>query len=148
MDFDKDTQSRILAVAQSRSEGKNIAEHDQRIVDIMDLHPEFDEIWKMGELASYPQEIDGMVVNPFVHIVLHLIVDRQIENESPELVAETFHRLKDEGMEEHESLHSIIAIYADLYFSNFRKGGTFSYLDYETRLANIAVAQEDDEAEG
>ncbi len=148
MDFDKESQSRILAVAQSRIEGQSVAEHDQRIVDILDLHPEFDEIWKTGELATYPQEIDGMVVNPFVHTVLHLIVDRQIETESPELVAETFHRLKDEGMEEHECLHSIIAIYADLYFSNFRKGGTFSYLDYETRLANIAVAQDDDEAEG
>ncbi|MCH8208899.1 MAG: DUF1841 family protein [Nitrospinae bacterium] len=79
MDFDKDTQTRILAVAQSRIEGQKVAEHDQRIVDILDLHPEFDEIWKTGELATYPQEIDGMVVNPFVHTVLHLIVDRQIE---------------------------------------------------------------------
>lgn len=147
MDFDKESQSRILAVAQSRIEGQSVAEHDQRIVDILDLHPEFDEVWKTGEMAIYPQEINGMVVNPFVHTVLHLIVDRQIETESPELVAETFHRLKDEGMEEHECLHSIIAVYADLYFSNFRKGGSFSYLDYETRLANLAVAAEDDEAE-
>ncbi len=147
MDFDKDTQARILAVAKDRIEGKSPEEHDQRIFDIMDMHPELNEIWKLGELASYPQEVDGMVVNPFVHTVLHLIVDRQIETESPEYVEDTFARLRNEGMDEHEALHSIIAIYADLYFSNFRKGGSFSYLDYESRLRNIAVAPTPEEQE-
>ena len=112
MDFDKDTQKRILAAAKDRIEGKTPEEQDQRIFDIMDMHPELDEIWKMGELASYPQEVDGMVVNPFVHTVLHLIVDRQIETDSPEYVSETFARLRDEGMDEHETLHAIILIYA------------------------------------
>lgn len=144
MDFDKDTQKRILAAAQDRIEGRPPEEQDQRIFDIMDMHPELDEIWKLGELASYPQEVNGTVVNPFVHTVLHLIVDRQIETESPEYVSETYARLIDEGMDEHETLHAIILIYADLYFSNFRKGGSFSYLDYESRLRNIAADPSDE----
>ncbi len=148
MDFDKDTQTRILAAAKDRIEGKSPNENDRRIFEIMDMHPELDKIWKMGELAAYPQEADGMVVNPFVHTVLHLIVDNQIETDSPEYVSETFARLIDEGMEEHESLHAIIAIYADLYFSNFRKGGSFSYLDYESRLRNICAESAPDEQEG
>ncbi len=139
MTFDKETQKRILDAAKNRLEGNKPNEEDSRIFDIMDMHPEMDETWKLGELASYPQEINGMVVNPFVHTVLHLIVDTQISSESPEYVEDTFARLRDEGMEEHEALHAIIAIYADLYFSNFRKGGSFSYLDYESRLKNIAV---------
>lgn len=151
MDFDKDTQVRILAAAQDRINGKSPSEENQTIFDIMDMHPELDAIWKMGEMAAYPQEVDGMMVNPFVHTVLHLIVDRQIETESPEYVAETFARLRDEGMDEHECLHAIIAVYADLYFSNFRKGGSFSYLDYETRLLNLSgvkVQEGEEEAGG
>ena len=139
MTFDKETQKRILEAAKNRLEGNKPSEDDTRIFDIMDMHPEMDETWKLGELASYPQQIDGMVVNPFVHTVLHLIVDTQISSESPEYVEDTFARLRNEGMEEHEALHAIIAIYADLYFSNFRKGGAFSYLDYECRLRNIAA---------
>ena len=78
MDFDKETQVRILQVAAGREEGKTFEELDERIAHVMDLHPEFDEIWKQGELAAYPQEINGQVVSPFVHTVLHVTVDKQI----------------------------------------------------------------------
>jgi hypothetical protein len=37
-------------------------------------------------------------------------------------------------MEEHEVLHAIIAVYADLHFSSFRQGKPFDQLDYESRL--------------
>ena len=76
MDFDKETQLRVLRVAADRNEGKPVDEVDERISAVMDLHPEFNEIWKQGELATYPQEIGGQVVSPFVHTVLHVIVDR------------------------------------------------------------------------
>ena len=65
----------------------------------MDLHPEFDEIWKMGEMAAYPQEINGQIVSPFVHTVLHTIVDGQIRIGQPEFVVETFNRLREQEME-------------------------------------------------
>jgi hypothetical protein len=140
MTFDKETQKKVLDAAKNRLEGKKpCSEEEQRIFNVMDMHPEMDELWNLGELASYPQEINGMVVNPFVHTVLHLLVDLQIKSETPEYVENTFARLQNEGMEEHEALHAIIEIYADLYFSNFRKGGAFSYLDYQSRLGNIAM---------
>jgi hypothetical protein len=139
MTFDKETQKMVLEAAKNRLEGKEPRDEDIRIFAIMDMHPEMDDTWKLGELASYPQEINGMIVNPFVHTVLHLIVDIQIASETPEYVERTFARLRNEGMEEHEALHAIIEIYADLYFSNFRKGGSFSYLDYQSRLENIAM---------
>lgn len=148
MKFDKETQTRILRVAGDRSEGKDIAEVDERIVQIMDLHPEFDSIWDMGEMAIYPQEIDGKVVNPFVHTVLHVVVDKQIQDYSPEFVAETYQRLKTGGVEEHEALHAIIGIYAKLYFANFRKGEIFSNLDYEAELNQLQSNRDSAEAEG
>lgn len=144
--FDKETQVRILRVAGDRADGKSIETLDQRIAHIMDLHPEYDEIWKQGELATYPQEINGQVVNPFVHTVLHAIVDKQILNGDPDFVAETYNRLMNEGMDEHDCLHAIIAIYAELYFANFRKGSQFDYLDYSSRLSQISF-QKNPEAE-
>ena len=97
MQFDKETQTRILRVAGERVGGDDIAEVDQRIAQVMDMHPEFDATWEMGDMALYPQEINGAVINPFVHTVWHVMVDKQIQDESPEFVAETYNRLVKEG---------------------------------------------------
>ena len=146
MNFDKETQVRILRVASDRQQGRDIEELDSRISHVMDLHPEFEEIWSMGEMAAYPQEINGQVVSPFVHTVLHTIVDSQIRTEQPEFVVETFNKLKGQGMEEHEALHAIITAYADLHFSSFRQGKPFDQLDYQSRLGYMSY--EDSEEEG
>ena len=138
MQFDKETQVRILRVAYDRHQGKDIEELDARIAHVMDLHPEFEEIWTMGEMAAYPQEINGQIVSPFVHTVLHTIVDSQIRTEQPEFVIKAFNKLREQGMEEHEVLHAIIAVYADLHFSSFRQGKPFDQLDYESRLGYLS----------
>jgi|TARA_B110001454_G_C12717868_1_gene433347 hypothetical protein len=138
MQFDKETQVRILRVASDRHQGRDIEELDSRIAHVMDLHPEFEEIWTMGEMAAYPQEINGQIVSPFVHTVLHTIVDSQIRTEQPEFVIKAFNKLREQGMEEHEVLHAIIAVYADLHFSSFRQGKPFDQLDYESRLGYLS----------
>ena len=142
MQFDKETQIHILRVAGERAGGSDIAEVDQRIAQVMDMHPEFNATWEMGDMAMYPQEIDGKVINPFVHTVWHVMVDKQIHDESPEFVDEAYTRLMEEGLDSHEALHAIIGIYAEIYYSNFRKGDSFSNLDYETNLARLSVNTE------
>ncbi len=138
MNFDKETQMRILRVASDRQQGRDVEELDDRISHVMDIHPEFEEIWSMGEMAAFPQEINGQIVNPFVHTVLHTIVDSQIKTEQPEFVVEAFNKLRKQGMEEHETLHAIIAVYADLNFSSFRQGRPFDQLDYQSRLGYLS----------
>ncbi len=148
MDFDKEAQARILHVAAGREEGKTFEELDERIAHVMDLHPEFDDLWKQGELATYPQEIDGKIVSPLVHTVLHVTVDRQITLGQPEFVPEAYNRLIEQGMEEHHALHAIIGIYAELHFSNLRKGQQFDTLDYQSRLQYLSYEDSGSEDEG
>ncbi len=145
MQFDKETQVRILQVAAGREEGQDFEEQDARIAHIMDLHPEFDDIWKLGELGMHPQEIGGQIVNPFVHTVLHVIVDKQILTGQLEFVEEAYRRLKDQGMEDHHALHAVIAVYAELHFANFRQGIQFDTLDYESRLAYLSFEDSNSE---
>ncbi len=142
--FDKESQKRILRVAELRREEKEIDEMDERIDLVMDMHPEYDELWEMGELACYPQEVDGKIVNPFVHTVLHVRVDRQIVMESPPFVLETKNRLEEAGMDPHEALHAIIKEYADIYFDNFRKDRGFDELAYHNRLTNLDFRKNED----
>lgn len=139
MQFDKETQTHILRVAGERVGGGDIAEVDERIAQVMDLHPEFDATWEMGDMALYPQEIEGQIINPFVHTVWHVMVDKQIQDESPEFVAETYNRLMEGGADSHDALHAIIGVYAGLYYGNFRKGDSFSNLEYETQLVGLSA---------
>ncbi len=135
MDFDKESQQRILRVAADiKSEGRHDEDMDGHIAKVLELHPEFDSIWEEGDMASIPREINGMIVNPFVHTVLHVIVDRQLQLEDPEYVAIAYKRLIERGMDAHEALHAIIAIYANLRFSSTRKSAQFDSLDYEAQI--------------
>lgn len=137
MQFDRETQTQILRVAGDRSEGLDIDEVDERIAHILDMHPEFDATWELGEMAMYPQEIDGKVVNPFVHTVLHVIVDKQIQDGSPYFVLEAYQRLIEAGIKEHDVLHSIMGVFAEQHFGTFKKGDNFSNLDYQEHLTRL-----------
>ncbi|MBT3182888.1 MAG: DUF1841 family protein [Nitrospina sp.] len=144
MQFDKETQVRILRVASDRQQGREVEELDDRISYVMDLHPEFEEIWTMGDMAAYPQEINGQIVSPFVHTVLHTIVDSQIRTEQPEFVVKTLNRLLGQGLEEHEALHAIIASFADIHFASFRQGKPFDQLDYQSRLGYLSYEDKEE----
>jgi hypothetical protein len=142
MDFDKESQQRILRVAADKNEGRPTEELDERIGRVLELHPEFDTIWEEGDMASIPREINGMIVNPFVHTVLHVIIDRQLQVGDPEYVAAAHTRLTEQGMDSHEALHAIIAIYANLHFAGTRKSTQFDSLDYETQVNSLAYKTE------
>ena len=143
IDFTKESQSRVLKVAEMRADGQEVCEEDIHIVEAMNIHPEFDGIWQEGELACYPREIGGKVVNPFVHLVLHVRVNRQIQNEDPYFVSIAYRRLTGQGSDSHESLHAIIGEYADIYFETFRKGESFDNLAYEARVEALNYVKKD-----
>ena len=138
MDFDKESQQRILRVAADKNEGRPTKEIDGRIAKVLEMHPEFDSIWDEGEMASIPREVNGMIVNPFVHTVLHVTIDRQLQVGDPEYVAAAYVRLVGQGMDEHEALHAIIAIYANLHFAKTRRDMQFDALAYETQINSLS----------
>jgi len=144
MQFDKETQVRILRVAADRIDGRPVSEVDSRIAHVMDMHPEFEEAWKMGEMAVYPQEINGQIVNPFVHTVLHVIIDTQLNDGNPEIVTLTYKRLLEEGMDVHDCLHAIIHSFGDIHFANFRTGKPFDHLDYQSRLMSLSYVDKEE----
>jgi hypothetical protein len=138
MEFDKETQTRILRIAADRQEGKSFEELDARIAHVMDMHPEFEDIWKQGEMAAFPQEINGKIVSPFVHTVLHVTIDKQLEGGDPDFVSETYSRLIKQGIYEHDGLHAIMGVYSELYFTAIRQGKQFDSLDYESQLSHLS----------
>lgn len=138
--FDKETERRIFRVAEARTKGEPLHDGlDQLVSEVMDLHPEFDELWPQGDVALIAQPVNGQIVHPFVHVVLHGIIAGQLHHENPEFVKETQQRLMASGLDEHESLHTIMSVYGDLYFRGVRQEGEFDQWEYSTRLSQIVV---------
>ncbi len=138
--FDKETEQRVFRVAEARAQGKPQQDGiDELISQIMDLHPEFDELWPEREGALIAQPVNGQMVHPFVHVVLHGIIAGQLNNAHPEFVKDTQLRLMASGLDEHESLHTIMSVYGDLYFRGVRQEGEFDEWEYYTRLSQIIV---------
>ncbi len=123
--FEKSDQWRFTRIAEHRAGKLPLDGEDALIANIMDQHPEFDEIWPLGEMSSHPQEVNGTIVNPFIHTTLHMIIEKQIDMENPPEVAETLQALLAQRLDRHEAIHRIVSVYADLYFRNFRKGAAF-----------------------
>jgi hypothetical protein len=136
--FDPSDQWRFSRIAETRK--VNILEgEDAKIAAIMEDHPEFDPFWSLGEASATPQEIQGQIVNPFVHVTLHLQIQNQIEREFPQEVKKTFLRLVEQGESDHEAIHQIISIYASLYFKALRRGQSFDESEYALQLRYLTV---------
>lgn len=139
--FDKEHQTRFARVAGARQNGLRLEGEDARIAEVMEDHPEFDPFWPLGELAAVPQEIGPpeaeTVVNPFVHTALHLIIEQQIARLAPEEAAAALRRLEASGLARHEALHRIMALYAEIYFTAFRRGEAFEEALYAEKLREL-----------
>jgi hypothetical protein len=129
--FSKEYQHKFIQVAEKLKKGIPLQESEEgMIADIMSQHPEFIPIWELGDLSASPQEINGEIVNPFVHTALHLVMEKQIEFNNPTEVVEVIHTFLNKGIDRHEVIHQVGGIYAQIYFSSLRKGQMFEEFSY------------------
>lgn len=108
------------------------------IVETMKAHPEFGPFWGMGEAAFQPQEIDGYMVNPLVHIGLHVTIEKQLLNDDPIEVGVAMKNLLAKGISRHEAVHQVAGIWGNLYFRSVRRGDPFEEWVYLQELTAFA----------
>jgi len=141
--FDKDRQWRYTMIARQRRDPSSVFEgEDALVAEAMDLHPELDEIWEQGDRSALPQEINGAIVNPFIHTALHVAIEKQLREKSPPDTQRTLSILVEKGVDRHEAVHRIAEVYAHLYFTTFRRGQSFEELSYIELLRQLAELHE------
>lgn len=139
--FDRDNQWRFTSIAKKRRQ-TSLDGEDALIAQAMDLHPELDPLWELGELSATPQEVNGTVVNPFIHTALHVLIEKQLTEKSPVEIVDTLSSLLRRGVDRHEAVHAIASVYADLYFTSFRRGQHFEEGTYAELLKQLAAPLE------
>jgi len=122
--------------------GETLSGDTQLIAEAMQGHPEFNPYWLQGEAAFQPQEIDGYVVNPLVHVGLHVAVEKQIADETPPEATLAFSALLKSGLSRHDAIHKIAGLWGDHYFRSVRRGNPMDQMAYAVELMALAPEPE------
>lgn len=97
-------------------------------------HPEYREDYEAGTL---PEEIigeDGEPMSPRLHMMMHVIVEKQLAADDPPGLAEIARQLAAAGVSRHEIRRLIAGEVAEQLWLMQSKGALF---DVETYLANL-----------
>ncbi len=138
--FTNQTLSNYVLIWTQMKQGEPLTDDEETIADVMRHHPEFDPFWTEGEAAFHPQEIDNYVVSPLIHTGLHVVIENQLINKTPEEVAPTLNALLQKGLSRHEAMHQIIAIWGDLYYRGVRQGEDLYEWEYIELLNGLVRA--------
>lgn len=109
----------------------------EMVVQALKDHPEFDPFWEQGDAALHPQEIDGYKVNPLIHTRLHVLIEKQLEDENPLETKETYDALIKAGIPRHEAIHRIAGLWGNFYFKAIREGSFMDEYGYIQALKGL-----------
>ena len=88
---------------------ESLSKEDQLLVEIMQLHSQYYDLWeRLDEVSDEELERDG--TKPVLHVLIHQIIENQIDAQDPPETAETLEQLMQQGLTRHEAVHKIGAV--------------------------------------
>ncbi len=106
---------------------------DQLLAEIMQLHPEYFEVWEQLDTIS-DEDLLQDEVNPVLHVLVHQIVENQVADRDPPQTAETLDQLMQQGLTRHEAVHEIGSVVTDTLFTMLQSQQTFDEQQYVQKL--------------
>jgi hypothetical protein len=92
-----------------RCAGELLSPLEDLTAQLIDKHPEFHTLFgdpERNQDKDYAP--DGNVLNPFLHLMMHLTIEEQISIGQPQGIREQFARLTQKYESEHEAQHAIM----------------------------------------
>jgi hypothetical protein len=92
-----------------RHAGELLSPLEDLTAQLIAKHPEFHELFNDPERNQDKDfTADGNVLNPFLHLMMHLTIEEQISIGQPQGIREQFERLTRKFESEHEAQHAIM----------------------------------------
>lgn len=107
------------------------------LAEQMVAHQNYHEIWenidKIAEHAFDPAKDE----NPFLHISLHVTLERQISENEPPAAREAYERLVGNGEDPHDARHAILRVLVQEMWHVMTQGHEFNHQRYREELEKL-----------
>jgi hypothetical protein len=114
---------------------KDLSPEERRLGGIMLEHEdEFHNQFEFSDVTADHEYEPETEVNPFLHIVIHSIVETQLEEKSPIEAVQFYKAMQKKGNSRHDTIHLIGAIMAPLMFSVMQDQTPFNIDAYRALL--------------
>ena len=109
-----------------RDERETLSVAEAALLELLEQHKEFRAFWEGAE----PTQDD----NPFIHITLHQMIDKQLKDDEPAGTRATLDRLVASGLDGHEARHKLMSLWAVELFGSLRAGKPLDLVGYREKL--------------
>lgn len=106
-----------------RRAGELLTPLEDLTAQLIDKHPEYHDLFNDPERNQDKDYApDGNVVNPFLHLMMHLTLEEQISIGQPHGIREQFARLTQKYESEHEAQHAMMDCLGEMIWQAQRNG--------------------------
>ncbi|OIR05539.1 hypothetical protein GALL_122820 [mine drainage metagenome] len=118
-----------------RRAGELLTPLEDLTAQLIDKHPEYHALFDDPE-GNHDKDFapDGNVVNPFLHLMMHLTIEEQISIGQPQGIREQFMRLTQKYESEHEAQHAIMDCLGEMIWQAQRNKTTPDAMVYMSCL--------------
>jgi len=131
------SRKRYFEIWQKLKKNEPLYGEEAMIGKVMLEHTEFHNTWEFADVLSDVEYDVGSEVNPYLHVVVHTIVENQLAIDNPKEVKLIFNSLLAEGLKRHDIIHKIGMILLDEIFRVIRYKQTFNSNRYIRKLKDL-----------
>lgn len=97
----------LFLIWQKMKAHKPLPDDEQLIGKIMSEHPEFHNTWEFADVLNDVDYDLQSEVNPYFHVTIHSMVERQLAQNEPNEVRELYEALLSRRMKRHTIIHRL-----------------------------------------
>jgi hypothetical protein len=129
-------------VWQKVNNNDDLTEEEELLAEQMQAHPEYEEIWSDQSLADHLFD-PTREENPFLHVSLHVMLERQIVSGEPPCVGRTVERLETLGENPHEVRHALLRVLVQETWEVMTRRRPFDVKRYCEKVEDLAMNEEE-----
>lgn len=117
--------------------GKKLQGEEALLGKLMQEHQEYHNTWEFADVtAESPYDVETEE-NPFLHIILHAVVENQIKQNDPPEVGVVLGKLMAKGDSRHEAVHEIARVLVEEIWEMLRYYRPFDSVRYVRKLQRL-----------
>lgn len=111
---------------------------EQKLAQIMLQHrEEYHNQFEFADVMAEHEFIPGQETNPFLHVILHQIVENQLEQRDPIEVYQFYLSMRKKKSDHHEAVHLVSIIFVHFLFDSLKYGTPFDNENYVSTLVKL-----------